>query len=201
MTDPGLIIHSDPIPDMGMQLIDNLLSIYLPIMQIQVGTVDRIISNHEIVEVRQRAKDGQHGIYANRSWNPGEVITLFSAATYSSEPTYLTIQTGESLHITLDPEFLQYTNHSCDPNVFFDTALMELVALNFIHPGDELTFFYPSTEWVMRQPFDCFCESHQCLGKIRGARYLKKNVRKRFRFTAFILDQFGKSFKGNSKVA
>lgn len=24
--------------------------------------------------------------------------------------------------------------------------------------GDELTFFYPSTEWSMAQPFDCLCK-------------------------------------------
>ena len=170
-------------------------------MQIHDGPVDRVISNHEIVEVRQRFIDGQHGIYACSSWNPEEVITNFLAATYSAEPTYLTIQTGESLHITLDPEFLQYTNHSCDPNVFFDTAKMDLLALKRIYPGDELTFFYPSTEWMMHQPFDCFCKSHQCLGRIRGARYVKKNLRNRFRFTAFILDQFSKSIKRTSKVA
>ena len=35
--------------------------------------------------------------------------------------------------------------------------------------GDLLTFFYPSTEWVMVQPFECFCKEGVCLGNIRGA--------------------------------
>jgi hypothetical protein len=40
--------------------------------------------------------------------------------------------------------------------------------------GDELTFFYPSTEWNMAQPFDCHCESESCLGKVRGASELTR---------------------------
>ncbi|KAJ5216559.1 uncharacterized protein N7498_002966 [Penicillium cinerascens] len=36
--------------------------------------------------------------------------------------------------------------------------------------GDELTFFYPSTEWEMVQPFQCNCGAQgQCRGLISGA--------------------------------
>jgi hypothetical protein len=37
-------------------------------------------------------------------------------------------------------------------------------------PGDELTFFYPSTEWSMAQPFNCLCGKPTCRGRISGAR-------------------------------
>jgi SET domain-containing protein len=40
---------------------------------------------------------------------------------------------------------MQYINHSCDPNVAFDTTAFKLVALKDIKAGDELVFFYPST--------------------------------------------------------
>jgi len=36
--------------------------------------------------------------------------------------------------------------------------------------GDELTFFYPSTEWDMAQPFDCLCGAPTCRGRISGAK-------------------------------
>lgn len=36
--------------------------------------------------------------------------------------------------------------------------------------GDELTFFYPSTEWLMAQPFTCTCGTPSCRGRISGAR-------------------------------
>jgi hypothetical protein len=38
-----------------------------------------------------------------------------------------------------------------------------------LHPGTELTFFYPSTEWAMAQSFDCFCGTPSCKGRIAGA--------------------------------
>ena len=36
--------------------------------------------------------------------------------------------------------------------------------------GDELSFFYPSTEWSMAQPFDCRCGEKECKGRISGAK-------------------------------
>ena len=109
---------------------------------------------------------------------------------YSKTATYLTVQTGEDKHITLQPEFLQYINHSCYPNVFFDTTAMQLVALKEIQPGDELMFFYPSTEWDMSQPFDCFCGTTQCLHRIQGAAYLSDEEAKGYRLTDFINEKF-----------
>jgi hypothetical protein len=95
-------------------------------------------------------------------------------------------------HITLQPEFLQYINHSCAPNVFFDTTAMQLVALKEIREGEEMTFFYPSTEWEMIQPFNCYCGSHNCLGQIQGAAFLPKNAWKQYRLTDFIQRQLAK---------
>lgn len=45
-----------------------------------------------------------------------------------------------------------------------------LVGPKGIKPGDELSFFYPSTEWHMAQPFDCLCGTPTCRGRIAGAR-------------------------------
>ena len=79
--------------------------------------------------------------------HPGMYFVIFGAGITQSYPTYLTVQTGTNRHITLMPEFLQYINHSCSPNVFFDTTSMQLICLQPLQPGDEFTFFYPSTEW------------------------------------------------------
>jgi hypothetical protein len=57
---------------------------------------------------------------------------------------------------------------------------MELRAIRDIEPGEELTFFYPSTEWDMITPFQCLCGSSQCLKRIGGARYLSLNVLSRY---------------------
>lgn len=53
-----------------------------------------------------------------------------------------------------------------------DTSNMQiLVGPRGISPGDELTFFYPSTEWRMAQPFDCACGAADgvCRRRIAGA--------------------------------
>jgi hypothetical protein len=152
----------------------------------------RIISDHVIAEVRQRISNGQNALFALRTYRAGETIASFSAGTISAEPTYLTVQVGAGKHITLQPEFLQYINHSCDPNVFFDTTSMELIALKELQTGEELVFFYPSTEWKMTQSFDCYCGNPGCLGKIRGAAYLPLAVIPQFRFTDFIQQQLAK---------
>lgn len=152
----------------------------------------RTISNHVVGEVRRKLSNGQNHFFATRSFKPGDVIAGFSAGTISAEPTYLTVQIGVRKHITLDPEFLQYINHSCDPNVFFNTTTMEVVALKYIGIDEEMTFFYPSAEWKMAQSFDCYCGSPKCLGKIKGAAYLSPEIQSQYRFTDFIQQQLAK---------
>jgi hypothetical protein len=152
----------------------------------------RTVSNHIVGEVRRKLSTGQNYFFSTRSFRPGDVIATFSAGTISAEPTYLTVQVGIRRHITLDPEFLQYINHGCDPNVFFNTTTMEVVALKHISPEDEMTFFYPSTEWKMTQRFACYCGSPQCLGEIKGAAYLSRAAVEKYRFTDFIQQQLAK---------
>jgi len=152
----------------------------------------RLISDHLFGQVRQNFQINQKFFFARKSFKPGDVIIKFSAGEILEEPTYLTIQLGERYHVTMQPEFLQYINHSCDPNVFFNTTTMEVVALKEIKPEEEMTFFYPSSEWEMVQPFKCFCRSPRCLGEIKGAAFLPKSVLKEYRFTDFIQQQLAR---------
>ncbi len=149
----------------------------------------RTISGHSFAEVRQHLTNQQKALFSTEKFFPGDRVALFSAGTISAEPTYLTVQLGINKHITLEPEFLQYINHSCDPNVFFNTSTMELIALREIELGEEMTFFYPSTEWQMIQSFSCFCGSHRCIGEIRGAAFLTEIQWKQYRLTDFVQQQ------------
>jgi hypothetical protein len=171
-------------------------------MTTSTATDYTVISNHEIAEVRRKISNGQNALFVLRSYQPGELISDFSAGTISAEPTYLTVQVGIGKHITLDPEFLQYINHSCEPNVFFDTSSMQVVALREIKSGEELSFFYPSTEWRMTQSFHCYCGHPSCLGDISGAAFLSKDALEKYRFTDFIQSQLaGRRKRSNKKVA
>ena len=147
------------------------------------------ISDHHFAVVRQNTSNNQKAFFAQRSYQPGDVITTFSAGAVVSSPSYLTVQIGVDQHILLEPEHLQYINHSCDPNVFFDTYSYEIIALRPIETGDEMTFFYPSTEWSMAQPFQCLCGSHRCLGDIKGAAHLSQEILNQYKLTRFIQQQ------------
>lgn len=168
-------------------------------MQSPADPAFRTISNHGIAEVRQFLHNNQNALFTLRPWKAGEVLADFSAGTISSEPTYLTVQVAEGKHITLQPEFLQYINHSCEPNVFFDTTLMQLVALKDIDTETELVFFYPSSEWEMTQSFHCFCGTANCLGEIKGAAFLTNEEVARHKFTDYIQSCLAK--KADKKVA
>lgn len=146
----------------------------------------KAISQHRFAEVTLNEATGQKALHASAHFTPGEVICQFSAGLTLDEPSYLTVQTGNGKHITLEPEFLQYINHSCSPTVFFDTTTMELVCIKTIHPGDEFTFFYPSTEWEMAQPFTCYCGTRECIQLISGAAHLPLDILNRYRLTDFI---------------
>lgn len=149
----------------------------------------QMLSRHGFADIMQSAVSGEKSLHASAFFDAGETLSDFSAGSVLEHPTYLTVQTGEQKHITLDPKFLQYINHSCNPNVFFDTTLMKLVALREIQPGDEILFFYPSTEWDMSQSFSCFCGNPDCLQQIKGAAHLSNEEISRYRFTDFILSE------------
>jgi hypothetical protein len=106
---------------------------------------------------------------ASRSLRRGEAIVRLSGAL--TRQSYLTIQIDKYRHLE-EPRILAFLNHSCCPTVLVDTKRLSVFAATDIAAGEELTFFYPSTEWKMVRPFICLCGSAQCLHYITGARYL-----------------------------
>jgi hypothetical protein len=109
----------------------------------------------------------------------GKAFYKLSEYEVITSPTRTSVQINRHEHIEEFP-CLAHLNHSCDPNILIDLSRMELRAIRDIEPGEELTFFYPSTEWDMITPFQCLCGSSQCLKRIAGARYLSLNVLNRY---------------------
>ncbi|CAO1616377.1 unnamed protein product [Parajaminaea phylloscopi] len=112
-------------------------------------------------------------LVTQRRFAKGETLALMDSAQYSSEKRYSTVQVGADEHIELNSDLL-YINHSCDPSVRFDVSgpkdSWRAVAERDIDAGEALSFFYPSTEWSMSQPFPCNCSTAKCLGEIAGAK-------------------------------
>jgi hypothetical protein len=87
------------------------------------------------------------------------------------------VQVGRAAHVELHSDLL-YCNHSCAPTLEFDVARMEVRVARGreLRVGDPLTFWYPSTEWEMAQPFKCTCRSEACKDWISGAGQMAPEV-------------------------
>ena len=94
-------------------------------------------------------------------------------------PTYQTIQVARAAHIE-ELGVVAYLNHSCRPNTHVDTTAFTVTARRDIAAGEELTFFYPSTEWEMDRPFVCLCGAPQCVRLVAGAKYLSVDTLSRY---------------------
>ncbi len=140
----------------------------------------------EIAEVRTDILANNRSLFSRKSFVSGEIISEFGWRAMYSTPSYLTVQLSDTEHVELFPEYLECINHGCDPNCFFDTTSLRLIALKAIEDGEELRFFYPSAEWDMDQSFQCNCGSKNCVGEIKGAKYLTDVQVRRYRFTDFI---------------
>lgn len=118
--------------------------------------------------VGQRDRDRKS--ITTKEFKKGEVIAKIDPYSLSKKPDFLTVQINHEEHI-LDL-LLEAMNHSCSPTTFVDTKRMVVVAARDLSPGEELTFFYPSTEWEMDRPFQCHCQSPNCIGLVAGAKKL-----------------------------
>ena len=147
------------------------------------------ISSHPFAKVMLDNDTQQLSLVSTHYFTVNDVVATFNAEAIYSIPNYLTVQIGENQHVTLSPSFLQYINHSCEPNVFFDTSMMQLICLQPIAAGDEFCFFYPSSEWDMAQPFVCHCGTPSCIALISGAAHVDKDVIGQYRVTDFIAGQ------------
>ena len=123
-------------------------------------------------------------LVSRRTFARGDAVWPLSGRL--ATPSERTIQVGPTTHVE-DESGLAFLRHSCEPNVVIDSsALLMVFALRDIASGEELTRFYPSTEWDMVRPFVCGCGAQQCLRFVAGARYLSADVLSRYFVNAHI---------------
>jgi D-alanine-D-alanine ligase len=141
------------------------------------------------------------GLVARRAWLTGEEIVPLVWRKRSDEPSRWTVQIGEAEHAEPEPFELRYVNHSCSPNVAFDIEAGVLRAFRDIEPGDELRYFYPSTEWELAEPFACRCGTPDCLGSIHGASRTLREALERNAPADFIRRRLGLRVEAKSNTA
>ena len=105
-----------------------------------------------------------------QAYKKGGVICSMPSENIMDKPNRFTVQIAKDKHTHVGK--LAALNHSCDPNVVLDTERMLMIARRDIEKGEELSFFYPSTEWEMQAPFICLCGSTNCIHVVAGARFL-----------------------------
>ena len=124
-------------------------------------------------------------LITDQPFRRGDVIYHISGHRVTEAPTYQTIQVGHSLHIE-ELGVIAYLNHSCQPNTLIDVARLDVIAVRDVAAGEELNFFYPSTEWEMDRPFICLCGAPQCVRLVAGAKYLSIDTLSRYFINAHI---------------
>lgn len=157
-------------------------------------TIRTPVKYNDIVQVSVPSNDGENGIKvaslkSKVSLEPGQLI-LKSPLIYThllKTKDFTTVQAEDKGHFKFDNEF-EYMNHSCDPT----TALLidvkpsgethvNVKVLKKINPGDDITFFYPSTEWHMDEAFECWCGADNCVKSVQGAKFIDTEVLKKNR--------------------
>lgn len=134
------------------------------------------------------------GVFAKRALPAHAVFSAVDFGPVRAQPWRHSIQIAADAHAEPLPSFLRYLNHSCDPNLFVDVRAREVLSLRAIAAGEELTFFYPSTEWHMEAPFPCECGAPGCLREIRGASELPARVLARYRLSPVIVELIASGF-------
>ncbi len=105
-----------------------------------------------------------------QAYQKGDIICEIPTDSLYDRPNQFTVQIGIDQHTEVRE--LASMTHSCDPSTILDTTRMLVFAARGLAPGDELTFFYPSTEWEMSSPFICLCGAANCIHVVAGARFL-----------------------------
>jgi hypothetical protein len=117
-----------------------------------------------------RTRNKFRSLTTNKSYGKGEIICEIPTDSLYEKPNQFTVQIGIDQHVEVRE--LSSMNHSCDPSTILDTTRMLVIATRDLAAGDELTFFYPSTEWEMSSPFICLCGAANCIHVVAGARFL-----------------------------
>ncbi|KAI8895795.1 hypothetical protein BC833DRAFT_136606 [Globomyces pollinis-pini] len=138
----------------------------------------------DLIKVEESLQDFSSKAVTLKKFTAGEKVCDIVGITEGFK-VWTSVQFGENRHIELNSE-LVYMNHSCDPSIRIDPEEQAIYALKDLNVNDELSFFYPSTEWEMSQPFDCWCHSTNCLKNINGSKSIPASLRTKFYFAPHI---------------
>lgn len=186
---PAAIVNNTPLPANGKKTtaFSSAKPIIVPSSVLPDGPTDVVPAWVKPDLSRLLRVEHLEGDFASRSVSlvdlpPGAIFARITSPTPAT-CAYTSVQASRDLHIELNSD-LVYVNHSCRPTLLFDMTKWE-VRVNpdldgGLSAGDELTFFYPSSEWDMAQPFKCRCQEAECTGTISGAKDMPPEVLRKY---------------------
>lgn len=124
--------------------------------------------------------------FAKKNFNIGEVVVMGIGRIIDHQTSKVSIQIGLDKHFLPTKWTGRYWNHSCEPNTYVKTRSDEfpnLVALQRIKCGDEITYSYAMTEYswcrgAEERVIACKCKSKKCKSKILSFSQLSKSEQK-----------------------
>lgn len=132
---------------------------------------------------------GCYGLFSKILYRENDVVLVYDAEIF---PMHL-VKDGIRIDGVFGMEFknkgcIEYhVNHSCNSNCRLSLEKTPtLIALKDIPIGKELTYNYNSTQYDMfesESEFNCKCGEKECLGRIRGFRYLTAKQKKSIKDT------------------
>lgn len=115
-----------------------------------------------------QSKEGTGGrVQARKDFDSRLRIAKISGYALSERRPH-TLQLSPRIHL-YDCWFCGLMQHSCNPNVFFDTTYLELWTVQPIPAGAPLTLDYANTEDALFRQFACHCGELNCRGWITGS--------------------------------
>ena len=121
----------------------------------------------DFIELRQHPLlEGQLALYAKSDILKGTVILDLSQLPIINQNNRYAVTLSKGKYIDTANHLSSYTNHSCEPNLSFDTSKLTFEAIKDLKKDEMLTFDYFTTEIEITEPFQCLCGSQFCRGYI-----------------------------------
>jgi hypothetical protein len=155
--------------------------------QIVRAALERHARSKRPWEARPRA-DGEHGLYATRSIQPGETILAFEEQPHELVTLRHVEREWKGVRLawfrryawpltdevwvtwSREPEDWKPVNHSCDPSAWLQG--LDVVARRALEPDDHITLDYATFYNEQMPDFACDCGAENCRGTIKGDDYL-----------------------------
>lgn len=137
------------------------------------------------IYVGNTGKKGK-GLFAKHFIKKGSMVFVFSKGKVLpiGKSTQNSLQINDRYDLESRPthKFENLLNHSCNPNCYIKYGnSIKLIALRNIKAKEELSFNYNSAEYDLirdKCSFNCYCGSKNCIGFIKGFKYLTSKQRK-----------------------